>query len=68
MIPVYKKGRLPRQSGIQRVAWAQACGMKGQKFPSIKRPEGSAERVQGVARIQVFGMKGQNWVRLAKTR
>jgi hypothetical protein len=26
-----------------------------------------AERVQGVARTQVFGMKGQNWVRLAKT-
>jgi hypothetical protein len=42
----------------------------GQKFPSIKKPEGSAtaERVQGVARTQVFGMKGQNWVRLAKTR
>jgi hypothetical protein len=27
----------------------------------------AVERAQGVAKTQVFGMKGQNWVRLVKT-
>jgi hypothetical protein len=43
---------------------------EGAKIPVYKkgRKEVPRQRVQGVARIQVFGMKGQNWVRLAKTR
>ena len=51
------------------MAWAQVFGMKGQKMPPIRKPENQLRRqngIQGVARTQVFGIKGKNWVRLAK--
>jgi hypothetical protein len=71
IFPVYKKGREGgcRDRAGPRSGLGPSIWNEGAKMPPIKKAENQLRRqseIQGVVRTQVFGMKGKNWVRLAK--
>ena len=69
MVPVYKKGKATPAERNPTIGLGPSMWNEGAKIPVYKKAGRTCRgrAGQGVARTQVFGMKEQNWVRLAKT-